>query len=344
MKSGDAYETRVQAGNGKCKMEADFTEKICYNSSIMQLFSGSSHPELAENIAKELGTDLGKVMLKTFSSGERYVKYEKSIRGQDVWIVQTAGTGSVNEDLMELFLMCQAAKLSFARTVHVVMPYFPYARQDRIAEPREPISSKLVAHLLEESGADHIVTLNLHSDQIQGFFSVPVDALEARTVFAKYFKEKNLKDPVVVSPDEGGAKRAKKFADLIDADLAIIHKSRPSHQEVEMLELVGNIENRTCIIFDDMIDTAGSLVAAKNALISAGANPDVYAVATHPLFSGPAIERFKEAAFKEVVVTNSIPTDPHAFAGLTILPIAPLLAQVISNVDKGESVTKIYDK
>jgi ribose-phosphate pyrophosphokinase len=310
----------------------------------MKLFAGSSHPELAEAIAKELGVELGKVKLKNFSSGERYVKYEQSVRGQDVWIVQTAGTGSVNEDLIELFLMCQAAKLSFAKTIHVVIPYFPYARQDRVAEPREPISSKLVAHLLEQSGADHVMTLNLHSDQIQGFFSVPVDALEARTVFAKYIKDKNIENAVVVSPDEGGAKRAKKFADLIDADLAIIHKSRPSHQEVEMMELVGDIKGKTCIIFDDMIDSAGSLCAAKEALIDAGANADVYAIATHSIFSGPAIERLQKAAFKEVIVTDTIDTDPQAFEGLTVVPIAPLLAEVIQSVDKGESVTKIYDK
>jgi ribose-phosphate pyrophosphokinase len=310
----------------------------------MKLFAGSSHLKLAEHIAKELGVDLGKVKLKNFSSGERYVKYEQSVRGQDVWIVQTAGTGSVNEDLMELFLMCQAAKLSFAKTIHVVIPYFPYARQDRIAEPREPISSKLVATLLEQSGANHVMTLNLHSDQIQGFFSIPVDALEARTVFAKYILDKKIENAVVVSPDEGGAKRAKKFADLIDADLAIIHKSRPSHQEVEMMELVGDIKGKTCIIFDDMIDTAGSLCAAKQALIEAGANPDVYAIATHSIFSGPAIERLKKAAFKEVIVTDTIATDPNAFEGLTIVPIAPLLAEVIQSVDKGESVTKIYDK
>ncbi|PIR53664.1 ribose-phosphate pyrophosphokinase [Candidatus Peregrinibacteria bacterium CG10_big_fil_rev_8_21_14_0_10_42_8] len=310
----------------------------------MKLFAGSSHPELAAHIAKELGEDLGKIVLKNFSSGERYVKYEQSVRGQDVWIVQTAGTGSVNEDLMELFLMCQAAKLSFAKKVHVVIPYFPYARQDRVAEPREPISSKLVAHLLEQAGADHVMTLNLHSDQIQGFFSVPVDALEARTVFAKYINTKKLDNAVVVSPDEGGAKRAKKFADLIDADLAIIHKTRPSHQEIGAMELVGNIQGKTCIIFDDMIDTAGSLCAAKEALITAGANPDVYAIATHPIFSGAAIERLEKAAFKEVIVTNSIPTNANAFTGLTVLPIAPLLAEVIHSVDKGESVTKIYDK
>jgi len=309
----------------------------------MHLFAGSSHRELAEGIAKQLEVSIGKVTLKTFSCGERYVKYEQSVRGQDVFIVQTA-TQNVNEDLIELFLMCQAAKLSFAKSVHVIAPFFPYSRQDRIAEYREPISAKLIAHLLEEAGADHVITLNLHSDQIQGFFSIPVDVLEAQALFAKYILQKKLENPVVVSPDAGGAKRAKKFADHIGAELAIMHKTRPEHGKAEMLELVGEIEGRTCILFDDMIDTAGSLISAKNALIGAGANPDVYAIATHPVFSYPAIERLKDAQFKEVIVTDSIPTDPKAFDGLTILPISPLLARVIQHVEKGQSVTEIYDK
>lgn len=308
----------------------------------MHLFAGSSHSKLAEDIAKQLNTKLGKVTLKTFSCGERYVKYEESVRGQDVFILQTS-TQNVNEDLIELFLMCQAAKLSFAKSIHVITPFFPYSRQDRVAEYREPISAKLMAHLLEESGAGHVITLNLHSDQIQGFFSIPVDILEAQAIFAKYIIDKKLENPVVVSPDAGGAKRAKKFADKVGADLAIMHKSRPEHNKSEVLELVGEIEGRTCILFDDMIDTAGSLVAAKDALIAAGASPDVYAIATHPVFSGPAIERLAAAQFKEVIVTDSIPTDPHAFPGLTVLPIAPLLAQVIEHIEKGQSVTEIYN-
>ncbi len=308
----------------------------------MQLFAGSSHKELAEAMAKELGISTGNVTLKTFSCGERYVRYEESLRGKDVFILQTA-TQNVNEDLMELFLMCQAAKLSFAKSIHVITPFFPYARQDRIAEWREPISAKLVAHLLEEAGANHVITLNLHSDQIQGFFNIPVDSLEAQSIFAKYILDKKLKDSVVVSPDAGGAKRAKKFADHIGADLAIMHKSRPEHSKAEVLELVGDIEGKTCILFDDMIDTAGSLVAAKEALVAAGANEDVYAIATHPVFSYPAIERLRDAKFKEVIVTDSIPTDPKAFSGLTILPIAPLLARVIENIESGRSVTEIYE-
>jgi ribose-phosphate pyrophosphokinase len=307
----------------------------------MHLFSGSSHPALAEALAKELKTDLGKVLLKSFSCGERYVKYLESIRGKSVYIIQT-GTKNPNVDLIELFLMCQAAKLSFASSVHVILPHFPYARQDRVSEPREPISAKLIAHLLEESGADHVITLDLHSSQIQGFFSVPVDSLDGRPVFADYFKKKKIKDPVVVAPDVGGSKRAKRLADLLDADLAIMHKHRAAHHQSEILEVVGEIKGRTCIIFDDLIDTAGTLASAKEALVKRGALKDVYAAATHAVFSGKAVENLSKAGFKEVIVTDSIPVNPKAFAGLIVLPIAPLLAQVIGHIERGESVTEIY--
>jgi len=309
----------------------------------MHLFSGSSHPVLAAALSKELEVPLGKVELKAFSCGERYVRYLESVRGRDVFLIQTA-TLKPDECLIELFLMCQAAKLSFAENVHVIVPHFAYARQDRVAAPREPISAKLIAHLLEESGADHVITLDLHSDQIQGFFNIPVDALDARPLFAAYFKEKKLTRPVVVSPDAGGAKRAKKFADLLGADLAIMHKSRPKHQEAEIIEVVGDIEGRSCILFDDMIDTGGSLLSAKKALLKRKALPEVYAAATHGIFSGKAIENFKKAAFKEVVVTDSLPIKATAFRGLKILPIAPLLAEVIRHIEKGESVTEIYRK
>lgn len=309
----------------------------------MHLFAGSSHPALASDIAKELQTTLGKVTLKAFSCGERYVKFEESIRGKNVYLIQT-GTRDPNEDLMELFLMCQAAKLSFASSVHVILPHFPYARQDRVAEPREAISAKLVAHLLEESGADHVITLDLHSQQIQGFFSVPVDSLDARSIFTDYFKKKNLVKPVVVAPDAGGAKRAKKLADLIGADLALMHKHRSGHHQAEIQEVIGKIEGHTCIIFDDMIDTASSMIPAKEALLKRGANPDVYAAVTHPIFSGNAIENLTKAAFKEVVVTDSMPIQKNAFPGLTVLSIASLLAQVISNNESGQSVTEIYGR
>ncbi len=308
---------------------------------VMHLFAGSSHPSLAAALSSELKTELGKITLKAFSCGERYIKYEETIRGKEVYILQT-GTLNPNEDLMELYLMCQAAKLSFASAVHVIIPHFPYARQDRVALPREPISAKLVAQLLESAGADHVITLDLHSDQIQGFFTVPVDALDARMVFADYFRKKNLKDMVVVAPDAGGAKRAKKFSDLIGADLAVMHKNRTAHHQAEIVEVVGTIEGKTCIIFDDMIDTGSSMIPAKQALLKRGALPDVYAAVTHPIFSGKAHENLTKAAFKEVVVTDSMPVTAGAFPGLTVLTIAPMLAEVIRHVESGTSVTEIY--
>ncbi len=307
----------------------------------MHFFAGTSHPALGTSLAKQLGMHPGKIQLKKFSCGESYVRFMESVRGQDVYLLQAPGIDP-HDALFELFLMCQAAKLSFASRVHIILPYFPYARQDRVSEPREPVSAKLMASLLEEAGADHVITMNLHSDQIQGFFSVPVDVLDTRPIFAEYFGKK-LKRPVVISPDIGGSKQAKKFADALGADLAIMHKTRSAHHKAEIVDVVGEVKGRDCILFDDMIDTAGTLISAKDALLRRGANKDVYAAATHALFSGPAIERLKKAKFKEVVVTDSI---PHAFhyAWLKVLPIAPLLAQVIEHIESKQSVTDIYKK
>jgi len=309
----------------------------------MQLFAGTSHPALAAALAKELNVPLGKIELISFSGGEQYVKFGETVRGKRVYIMQTA-TDKPDSDLMQLFLICQAARLSFAENISVIMPHFPYARQDRVATPREPISAKLVAHLMEEAGANHVITLDLHSSQIQGFFSIPVDALNAYSIFAQYFRKKNLPDPIVVSPDVGGAKRAKKLADMLGAELAIMHKTRPKKQEVEIVEVVGDIKGKTCIMVDDMIDTGGSLVSAKNALIARGANPDVYAAATHAIFSKDAPTKLKEAGFAEIIVTDSVPTTNKEFDTLRILPIAPLLAEVIGSIERGESVTEIYEK
>lgn len=309
----------------------------------MHFFAGTSHPALGEALAKELQTNLGKVSLKAFSSGERYVRFDESIRGKEVYLLQT-GVVNPSDALMELFLMCQAAKLSFASKVHVILPHFPYARQDRVAEPREPISAKLIANLLEEAGADHVITLNLHSDQIQGFFDIPVDALDARPLFADVILKKNLPNLVVVAPDIGSAKHVKKFADLIGTELAILHKSRKEHHHSEILHVVGDVEGKTCLIFDDMVDTAGTLVSAKAALLEHGANKDVYAAAVHGIFSGPAMERLKEADFAEVLVTDSIPQHHSSLKNLTVLPVAPMLAEVIRHVERGESVTGIYKK
>lgn len=307
------------------------------------LFAGSSHPELAHEIAKALDKPLGKVKLSTFSCGEKYVAYEETMRGKEVFIIQTCRDQFVNEDYMELFLMINAAKLSFATQIHVILPHFGYARQDKVHVPREPISAKLMADLIVTAGADHVITFELHSDQNQAFFDVPVDNVNVHRLFAQYFMKKELKNITVVSPDAGGAKNAKKFADDLGAPIAILHKTRPAHNVATTTHVVGDVEGRTCIIYDDMIDTAGSVAAAHKALIKHGAHKDIYLAATHPIFSGPAVQRLSEAEFKEVVVTNTLPVikEKH-FKSLKQISIAPLAASIISSITQQKSVSSLF--
>ncbi|MFA5948350.1 MAG: ribose-phosphate pyrophosphokinase [Candidatus Gracilibacteria bacterium] len=312
-------------------------------SKFIKIFSGSSHPDLAKEIAKYLKVSLSEMVISRFACGEIYAKPKESVRGFDVFVVQTA-TSNVNEDLMELFIILDSLKRSFAERIHVVMPHYGYARQDRVATPREPISAKLVADLISKAGADHLITMKLHSDQEQGFFNFSVDNLNTNKLFSDYFIQKKIKDLVVVSPDAGGAKDAKKFGDLIGANLAIIHKTRPAHNKSEVTHVVGDVKGKTCVLYDDMVDTAGSVTAAINALRSMGANKDVYLAATHAVFSPPAVERLSAAGFKEVVVTNSIPVlKEKQFKGLKILSIAPLLAQTIKNVHDSRSVSEVFN-
>lgn len=307
------------------------------------LFSGSSHPKLAESISESLKKDLGQVLLTTFSSGEKYVALQQSVRGKDVFILQTCRDQAVNEDYMELFLMINAAKLSFAHKVYVIVPHLGYARQDKIHVPREPISAKVIADLLVTAGADSVITFELHADQTQAFFDVPVDNIKVHKLFAHYFKQKNLTNVTVISPDAGGAKNAKKFADDLGAPIAILHKTRPNHNQAVTTHVVGEVEGRTCIIFDDMIDTGGSVVAAREALLKAGANQEMYLAATHALFSGPAPERLGDAGFTEVVVTDTLPlSEAKQFKGLKQISIAPLLAEIIENVSEQKSVSSLY--
>lgn len=307
------------------------------------IFAGSSHPDLAEEIAKNLNKEPGKIKLSTFSCGEKYVALEESIRGQEIFIVQTCREGFVNEDLIELFLIIDAVRLSFASKIHVITPHFGYARQDKVHVPREPISAKLMADLLVQAGADHVLAFELHSDQTQAFFDVPVDNINLHRLFSNYFREKNLQDVTVISPDAGGAKNAKKFADDLGVPIAILHKARPAHNVATTTHVVGDVQGRTCIIYDDMIDTAGSVVAAHKALMEHGANSDIYLAATHPIFSGPAIKRLSSAGFKEVVVTNTLPlTDEKKFDGLKQISIAPLLADIIANVTEQRSVSSLF--
>jgi len=307
----------------------------------LKIFGGSSHPELAQAICKKLKIKPGKFISKKFANGETYVQIGESVRGCNCFVIQTA-SGNVNEDMMELFLIIDALKHSLAKYIHVVIPHFGYARQDRIADPREPISAKLMARLIEAAGAKHVITLDLHSDQIQGFFDKPVDNLTAKQLFLNYFKKKKLKNAVVVSPDAGGAKNAEKFAKQLGASLAIMHKSRPAHNVAEIQHIIGDVKGRPAIIFDDMVDTAGSVTAAAAALKKEGAK-DIYFAATHAVWSGPAIERLKKSIFKEIVLTDSIPQNFKQVKNCTVLSIAPLLADTIKGIHAGRSVSKLWE-
>jgi ribose-phosphate pyrophosphokinase len=311
----------------------------------VRFFAGSGGSELAQGISRELSIEISPLTIKQFSCGELYVRYEESVRGKDVFLITTIRSGSVNEDFMELFLLCDAARRSFARNIHVIVSHFGYSRQDKIHDARETISAKLMADLLVQSGAMHLITIQFHSAQTQGFFDIPVDNLSARKILSSYFLGKKNENLVVVSPDAGGAKMAKKFADDLGAELAILHKSRPSHNVSEILEVVGNVKGKECIVVDDMVDTAGSVLAAKKALIEAGAKENIALCATHAIFSGLAEERLLEANFSEIVVTNSLPISQSTQKknpAITVIDISPLLANVVRNVLEEKSVSKLF--
>lgn len=309
------------------------------------VFSGSAHPELAQDIAACLGIELGKVRLERFANGENYARYEQSVRGADVFLIQSVRDGQVNDALMELLIMTDAANRASARTVTAVVPFYPYSRQDRKAASREPITAKLVANLMETAGVDRTITIDLHQGQIQGFFNTPVNHLTAIPILEQYFMKKNFAEGelCIVSPDVGRAKAAKKFSDAMSADLAIMHKGRPGHNKAVITALIGDVTDKICIINDDMIDTAGSVVAAAETLIAKGAKK-VYVCATHPVFSGPAYERLENGPIEEVVVTNTIPVAAERQQGkITVLSVAPLLADAISRVFSNESVSALGD-
>src|SRR5437899_2391733 len=276
----------------------------------LMVFSGRSHTDLAHQIAEQLGVELGEVERSTFANGETYVRYAESIRGADVFIVQT-GCEPIDRNLMELLFMIQAAKLASAKRITAVIPLYPYARQDRKAKPREPISARLVADMLQLAGADRVLTMDLHAGQIQGFFTIPVDHMTALPLFARHFRDLGLTggDVVSVSPDAGRAKMAVRFAEMLDAEFAIIHKTRPAHDKVEVSEITGRVRDKIAIVGDDVIMTGGTLLANVEALRQAGAR-GVWVFATHGIFSGDALERFAEADLEGVVVTDTVPIDP----------------------------------
>ena len=312
-------------------------------NSELRVFYGNSHPELGEKIVKYLKLDPGKTKISRFAGGEIYARLLENIRGQSCVIVQTC-TEKVNEDLIELFIVIDAMKRASAKTITVVIPHFGYARQDRKAASREPISARLIANLLETAGADRVVTVDLHADQIQGFFNIPVDTLTAMPLFEDYINLKDLDDIVVVAPDTGRAKVAKKLADRIGAGLAILHKVRKEHHQSSVTHVVGDVKGKTVIITDDMIDTAGTITNGVDALRKEGCNKDIYVVATHALLNGPAVERMKKANFKEVVVTNSVPIPKEKqFRGLTVLPAEELLGEAIRRNYENTSISSLFD-
>ncbi|MCB0385429.1 MAG: ribose-phosphate pyrophosphokinase [Bdellovibrionales bacterium] len=311
----------------------------------LKVFAGTSNPELAARIAKEAGLELGHCEIKRFADGEIQVEVHESVRGCNVFMVQST-CPPVNENYMELFVMLDALRRASANEITAVMPYYGYARQDRKVAPRAPISAKLVAQLLKTGGADRLVVVDLHSSQIQGFFDGPFDHLFAIPTLARSWREKHGygDDFVIVSPDAGGVERARAFAKRLESSIAIIDKRRTNPNEAKAIHLIGDVSGKTAIVLDDMIDTAGTLCQSVDSLLKNGAKR-VFAVATHPVLSGPAISRISESALEEVWVTDTIPLRPEAqaCAKIRVVSIAPLVAEAIKRINSKDSVSALFE-
>lgn len=310
--------------------------------SDYKVFTGNSHTELAEEIASIMGKPLGKATVTKFSDGEISVNLWESVRGIDVYIVQPT-CNPVNDNLMELLIMIDAMKRASAGRINAVIPYYGYARQDRKAKARDPITAKLVADLIVAAGADRVVTMDLHANQIQGYFNIPVDHLVGMPILARYFKEKALEDVVIVSPDHGSVTRARNMAEYLNCPIAIVDKRRPEPNKSEIMNIIGNIEDKNCIIIDDMIDTAGTITNAANAIKDLGATA-VYACATHPVLSGPAVERIEKSAIEELVLLNTTPIpEEKKINKMKFLSVAPIFAEAMTRVFTNGSISKLFD-
>lgn len=311
----------------------------------VKVFAGTSNYKLASSIADQLGLPLGKSQIVRFKDGEVYAKIDETVRGADVFVIQSTSE-PVNENIMELLIFIDALKRASAKTINVVIPYYGYARQDRKASPREPITSKLVANLLTTAGATRVLTMDLHATQIQGFFDIPVDHLEGLPILAKNLIKMGLTgdDVVVVSPDVGGVKRARKLAEWLDCKIAIIDKRRPKHNMAEVMNLIGEVEGKTAIFVDDMIDTAGTITVGADAIMKLGAK-ETYACCTHAVFSGPAMERLEASPFKKIFITDSINlADEKTIDKVEILSVGTLFAETIKRVIKNESISGLFEK
>ena len=315
---------------------------MSFSSRKLKIFSCNANPNLANEIGDYLGVKVGDSEVTTFSDGEIRVKISESVRGADVFVIQPTSQPA-NQHIMELLIMVDALKRASARRVTAVIPYYGYARQDRKARARDPITAKLIANLLSTGGVRRVLTMDLHAGQIQGFFDMPVDHLPGVPILAEYFLNKNLGDLVVVSPDLGGVTRARDLAERIGAPLAIIDKRRPEPNVAEIMNIIGNVKDKTVIMVDDIIDTAGTITLGAEALIERGAK-EVYACCTHPVLSGPAIERLQNSSIKEVVVTNTIALPPEKkIAKIKELSVAPLFGEAIIRVHEDLSVSKLFD-
>lgn len=307
-----------------------------------KMFSLNSNRELAEEMAELLGCELGKCSVTQFSDGEIQINIEESVRGSEVFVVQST-SAPTNEHIMELLIMVDALKRASAKEITVVVPYYSYARQDRKARSREPITAKLIANLMEKSGVTRILTVDFHAPQAQGFFDIPVDHLSGIPILAEYFEKKDLEDIVIVAPHNGGVVRARKLASLLHAPIALIDRRRPEHDESAIMHIIGNIQGKNAIIVDDLADTAGTITSGASALIEEGAKA-VYACCTHPVFSGPAIERINSSAIKEFVVTNTIKHEAEKIPSkITVLSVAPLFSEAINRIHNEKAVSPLFE-
>ena len=314
-----------------------------YSDPNLKIFALSSNRPLAQKIADQVGVELGKVSVTHFSDVEIKINIDESIRGDHVYIVQSTSY-PVNDNLMELLIMIDALRRASAKTINVVLPYYGYARQDRKAQSREPITAKLVANMITQAGADRVLTLDLHAAQIQGFFDIPVDHLLGAPLLANYFLENNFKDKdiVVVSPDHGGVTRARKLAEFLHAPIAIIDKRRPKANVAEVMNIIGDVKGKVAVLIDDMIDTAGTITLAAQAIQDAGAL-EVYACCTHPVLSGPALDRLNASVIKEVVVTDSIQVPEEKTGGKIVqVSVDQLMAEAIKRIHENRSVSPLF--
>ncbi len=307
-----------------------------------KIFTGNSNPDLAEEICSIMGKPLGKATVSKFSDGEISVNLWETVRGIDTFIVQST-CDPVNDTLMELLIMIDAMKRASAGRINAVIPYYGYARQDRKTKARDPITAKLVADIISAAGADRVVTMDLHAAQIQGYFNIPVDHLLGMPILVKYFKEMRLDDLVIVSPDHGSVTRARNMAHPLDAPIAIVDKRRPKANVSEIMNVIGDIEDKNVILVDDIIDTAGTITNAADALKELGAK-EVYACATHPVLSGPAMERIKESSIKEMVLLNTIPLlEERRIDKIKMLSVAPLFAEAMIRIFTNDSISRLFD-